>query len=268
MHRGRKRNPSSAKTSYGSIQNNNNDNDHIDDEDLDLNMNENQSQNENMDMDMNMKMNMKMNVDESDNKALDNDIQTPPNTKRIRLNDNSELSDDNTISTTTFGSCHGERPSISPQLKFHHHQNHRTGSNHNNGQQIIDLGVEFPALPNVLNPKHIQQELRLDPEFDLGQFSKQIQNQNQNQNIHIKEQECKQDMQNMHNIQNVNDKMERNLSSFPMIFDWDKLKEATDPQQLRTEALRKQERGKYVRRDSLSSEQAADRRYINLSSKK
>ena len=259
MPRGRKRNPSSAKTSYGSIQSNNNDNEHIDD-DLDLNMNENQSQNENM----------KMNVDiQSNNITLDNDIQTPPNTKRIRLCDNSELSDDNTLSTTTFGSCHGEQVSISPQLNNHHHQINKTGSNHHNGQQMIDLGVEFPALPNVLNPKHIQQELRLDPKFDLGQFTKQNQNDHGSNN-HIKEQEGKQNMpniqqnmQNMQNIeiQNVNDKMKkRNLSSFPMIFNWDKLKEATDPQQLRTEALRKQERGKYVRRDSLSSEQAADRR--------
>lgn len=191
------------------------------------------------------------------NDRLDIEIQTPPNTKRIRLMDNSELSDDNTLSTTTFGSCNGEQPSISPQLKYHNHQNNNTGSigsnrNHVHNQQMIDLGVEFPALPNVLNPKDIQQELQLDPKFDLGQFSKQH-NQNDNNNAIS-------NISNKVNV-NMNDKMNDNLSSFPMIFDWDKLKEATDPQQLRTEALRKQERGKYVRRDSLSSEQAADRRY-------
>eukprot|EP01083_Nonionella_stella_P015018 42052_1 len=158
-----------------------------------------------------------------DNQALDPPCATAPQAKRLKLSksdhepDSGQISDDNTLSTTSRSAALTPSP----------HLNHANigPPPHAN---MIDLGIEFPALPQVLNSKTID-ELALDSKFDLAQCAQK------------------------HNTGASN-------KPFPTLFDWKELTEATDPQQLRTEALRKQERGKYVRRDSLSSEQAADRR--------
>ena len=96
-----------------------------------------------------------------------------------------------------------------------------------NDDNIIDLGLEYPTLPHVLNSIKTEPTLELDPSFDLGQLA--------------------------------------GSGSLPLIFDWNMLKTAMHSTKLRKEALRKQERSKYVKRDSMSTEQAADRRYSNTS---
>mmetsp|Transcript_70891 Transcript_70891/g.112647 ORF Transcript_70891/g.112647 Transcript_70891/m.112647 type:complete len:502 (+) Transcript_70891:255-1760(+) len=169
------------------------------------------------------------------NAALFDDETKCPATKRHKLSTTllaySErdcvAGDDDTLkshSCSTASTCSSKRTSS----KNHHEDDDESKSSSSSSSLgISELVAEYPSIAKVFKCQYVDSDLRLDPQFNLAQF--------------MREQRDKQ-------------------NAVPMIFDWSQLKPAANPHQLRAHSLKKQERGKYVRRDSLSSKQAAARR--------